>query len=101
LSIDLTQDLNAVSIITYISYFVGFVVYDSTLILNIFYSNKFQNTWTSVKTAQYNSLVSSNIPQLHYKQNRMHLFVTWSAGTKKPQDLNNASFFYQGKVRNI
>jgi len=36
LSIDLTRELNAVSIITYISPFVGFIVYDSTLILNMF-----------------------------------------------------------------
>jgi len=36
LSIDLTQDLKALSIFTYISSFVGFVVYDSTRILNLF-----------------------------------------------------------------
>jgi len=32
----LTQNLNAVSMITYISSFVGFVIYDSTLVLNMF-----------------------------------------------------------------
>ena len=64
MSIDRTQGLNAVSIITYISTFVGFVVYDSTF----FYSYKFQNTGTSVKTAQYNSLGSSIVSHLLYKQ---------------------------------
>ena len=38
LSIDLSRDLNAVSIITYISTFVGFVVHDSTLNLNTFFT---------------------------------------------------------------
>ena len=38
LSIDLTRDLNAVRIITYISTFVSFVVYDSTLNLNMFFT---------------------------------------------------------------
>ena len=38
LSIELTRDLNAVIIITYISTFVGFVVYDSTLNLNMIFT---------------------------------------------------------------
>jgi len=39
LSIDLTGDLNDVSIIGYISAFVGFVVHESTLNLYVFLTN--------------------------------------------------------------
>jgi len=64
-----------------------------------FYSYKFQNTWTSVKTAQYNSLGSPTFPNYSTSKNRMQSFVTWPADSKqKPQDLGNAGFFYQRKV---
>jgi hypothetical protein len=65
----------------------------------VFYSCKFQNTWTSVKTTQYNSLGSPTFPNYSTNKNRMQSFVTWPAGSKqKPQELSNAGFFYQGKV---
>jgi len=79
---------------------VDFEVYDSTLNLNMFfYGYKFQNTQTSVKTAQNNSLGSPTFPNYSTNKNRMQSFVTRPAGSKqKPQDLSNAGFFYQGKL---
>jgi hypothetical protein len=68
LSIDLTRDLNAVCIITYISIFGDFVFYDSTLNLNIFFTD------TSFKIQEH-QLKQHNttrgipkISQLLYKQ---------------------------------
>jgi len=45
LSIDQTQGLNAVSTITYISSFVGFVDYGSILILNVFLQLQVSKYW--------------------------------------------------------
>jgi len=65
---DLTRDLNAVSIITYISSFVGFVVNDCTLILNMFLQLQVSKYLNISKTAQYNSLGTSKVLQLLCKQ---------------------------------
>jgi hypothetical protein len=42
---DRTQGLNAVIIVTYISSFVGFVVYESNLILNVFSQLQVSQYW--------------------------------------------------------
>jgi len=61
---------------------------------HVFYSYKFQNTWTSVKTAQNNSLWSPTFPNYSTKKKRAQSCVTWPGGSKqKPLDLSNASFF--------
>ena len=67
-----------------------------------FYSYKFQNTLTSVKITQYNSLGSPTYHNYSTNKNRMQSFVTWPTGSKQePRDLSNAGFFYQGKVSKL
>jgi len=45
LSTDQIQGLSAVSIITYISSFMGFLVYGSTLIINVFLEQQVTKYW--------------------------------------------------------
>ena len=60
----------------------------------VFYSYKFQKTWTSVKTAQYNSLGSPNIFQLLYK--KQDAVICYLASRFKTK--TSRCFFCEGKV---
>ena len=99
LSIDLTRDPNAVSIISYISTFLGFLVHDRTLNLNFFTATSFKIRENQLKQHNTTRWYPPTFPNYSTNTNGMQSFDTWPAGSKqKPQDLSNAGFFYQGKV---
>ena len=100
LSIDLTRDLNAVSIVIYISTMVGFVVYDSTLNLNMFFTAiSFKIREHQLKQHNTTRWDPPTFPYYSTNKNRVQSFVNWPAVSKqKPKDLSNAGFFYQCKV---
>jgi hypothetical protein len=79
---------------------VGFVVYNSTLNLNMFFTaTSFKIHEHQIKQHNTTRRDPPTFPNYSTNKNRMQSFVTCPAGSKqKPQDLNNAGFFYQGKV---